>query len=61
MPICQIEDTSTFLFRYKKQFGESDIQDLDIMTLSNDFADEACESSLSIGLATTEKPNYSSV
>ena len=48
IPICQIEDTSTFLFRCKKQFNESDIQDLDIMSLSNDFVNEAFEYSLSL-------------
>lgn len=47
-PLCQIEDTSTFLFRCKKQFKESDIQNLDIMSLSNDFVDEAFEYSLSL-------------
>jgi hypothetical protein len=47
-PLFQIEDTSTFLFRCKKQFKESDIQNLDIMSLTNEFVEEAFEHSLSL-------------
>ena len=47
-PLCQIEDTSTYLFRCKKVFHENDIEDLNIMGMPNDLVAKAFEYSLSL-------------
>jgi len=47
-PICHIEDTSTYLFRCKKEVSEQEIKESNIMNLSNEFIVKAFEHSLSL-------------
>ena len=53
IPICHIEDTSTYLFECRKEISEAEIMESNIMELQNDIIEKAFDYSLSL---VTEQP-----
>lgn len=58
IPICHIEDTSTYLFKCKKEISEKDIEGSNIMALPNEFILKAFDYSMSL---VTEQPGNQNI